>query len=179
MTITDGINEFMISDSMLSNVDNGIVINPLYDYWNTELFIEKKNNKFVYILKKYPEDGDILKRYKVIESNDNKLLLVNSDDYSEIKMFYDNMLQADSKGKYGIISFAAELFAFKCYQNYYLEGTVEADPNIVYWDLEFKLSEYLNNNNKKEVWEKTKEILKLNYCLNLDNVIDKGMELWK
>lgn len=52
MTITDSINEFTIRDGMLSNVDNGIVVNPLYDYWSTELFIERKNNKFVYILKK-------------------------------------------------------------------------------------------------------------------------------
>lgn len=179
MIITDGLNEFRIRDDMLSNVDNGIIINPLYDYWNIELFIEKKNNKFVYILKKFPEAGDILKKYKIIESNDDKLLLVSSDDYSEIKMLYDNMLQVDSKRKYVIIKSVAELFAYECYQNYYLEGTVENDPNIIYLGLEFKLSEYLDNSYKKEIWEKTKEILKINYYLNLDKVIDRGMELWK
>lgn len=178
MIITDGINEFMIREDMLSNIKNGIIINPIYDYWSIELFIEKKKNKFVSILKRFPEDGDVLKTYKVIDSKDNKLLF-NRNDYSELKMLYENMLLVDSKRKYVIIKSVAELFAYECYQNYYLEGTVESDPNIIYLGLEFKLSEYLDNNYKKEIWEKTKEILKINYYLNLDKVIDRGMELWK
>lgn len=178
MIVTDGINEVEFKKEMLVEDEKGIIIKPLYDYWSTELLIERNKKKYKRILKQFPDGGDVVKIYKIIKNSNNKIFLTK-DDYKEINLIYQNMQLDDSKRENAIIKSVSELFAYECYQNYFLEDTVEKDPNVVYLGLEFALAEYVRYKYKKEVWKRTKDILKQDYKINLDKILNEGMKQWK
>lgn len=134
---------------MLIENERGIIIKPLYDYWSTELLIERNIKKYKRILKKSLDGGDVVKIYKIIKNSNNKIFLTK-DDYKEINLIYQNMQLDDAKRENAIIKSVSELFAYECYQNYFVEDTVEKDPNVVYFGLEFALAEYVRYKYKRK-----------------------------
>lgn len=149
MIKTDGINGVEIKKEMLIENERGIIIKPLYDYWSTELLIERNIKKYKRILKEFPDGGDVVKIYKIIKNSNNKILLTK-DDYKEINLIYQNMQLDDAKRENAIIKSVSELFTYECYQNYFVEDKVEKDPNVVYSGLEFALTEYVRYKYKRK-----------------------------
>lgn len=175
ITITDGKERLILRENMLKKDKRGIIIKPPADYWYIELLIEKKRSKILRIIKKFPESGDEIKYYQNLERKEKNLILLDNDDYDEVKRLYNNMQIVDDNRKSTVIKAVSELFAYECYHNYCLEELDEMNCKDIYTDLELALQGYNECiTYKDEIWERTKDILKKDYKVNLDDKFEGG-----
>lgn len=126
MTITDGKESFIIDNKDVTNKKDGYIIGIDENIWCIELFIKKeKNNCFKAIIKRLPssskDGGDELKSYNILDNPNFNEFLLSSSDYKEIKRLYENMQLVKKNRKQSIVEAFASLFAYECYENYYLQ----------------------------------------------------------
>lgn len=171
ITITNGIEEISIKENMTKKTKKGIIISPCRDYWYIELFAEVKKGKYTRIIKKLPPDsGDELKSYYNLDIYSEKGIVLSNEDYAEVKRLYENMQVVDIKRKESIILAAATLFAYECYQNYYLEELYKVPSEEMFEEIVVALQQYKElSTYKKEIYAMAKKILKEKY--ELENLL--------
>ncbi len=171
--ITDGKNKFELDENLLLKSERGYIINSPFDYWNTELLIEEKKNKFVNIIKKLPDIGDELQYFRILKCTKNNEILLNVDDYIEVKTFYDNLSSPPEIRKNAILTAVSQLFAYECYQTYYLER-IPYDLDDMFNELQLCMPKYYDSTiTRKEIIQQAKIILKEQYGVNLNSELEE------
>lgn len=177
ITITNGVEEFIVREELTKKVKRGFVISPCREFWYLELVVEQDNEKerYVRIIKKFPEKtGDELKNYYNLNEEKGKILLSN-EDYEEVKRLYDKMQLVDDKRKVAVVKAISTLFAYECYENYYLEELFEVEIDDIYLEITNNLVSYNECKiYKKEIYNATKKMLKDVYKFDLDKLFDGG-----
>ena len=177
MTISDGKESFKIDKKDITNKKEGYIIGIDENIWCIELFIKKdKNNCFTTIIKRLPssskDGGDELKSYNILDNPNFNEFLLSSSDYKEIKRLYENMQLVKKNRKQSIVEAFASLFAYECYENYYLQELWEVKDKDLFASITSGSDyQYECLCLKSEIYKKTKEILKEKYKVNLNKFI--------
>ena len=168
VTITDGKNKFFIDKRTLWNRKadlEGLATKLKYSYWAIELlFICHEKDSYEKIVKCYVDGDDYVKEYPNLDKSLKDTILLSEEDYNEVERLYANLNSVRDYREEAIIEAGAILFSYEYYQNYILEdGEFEIDVDEV-----FDLSDLLKGlkNYKKEIFEKSKSILKEKYDID-------------
>ncbi len=171
ITITNGKEKFTIKKNKLwerKEFFKGLATKFKYSYWGIELlFVKKGIGKFEKIIKCLPDGDDIDKEYINLDNKQRNYILLNDDDYAEVKMLYDNMNTDIDYRKEAYIESTSILFAYELYQNHILEDDTDVDPDDIFYN--WINQNYCYKNYKEEIYAKAKKILKEKY--NVENIL--------
>lgn len=174
--ISDGKEKISIKEKELKKERNYYKIILKNDYICVNLFLKLKNNNGVITIKQIEKRllsssdnaGDLEKVYpNLIESN-NKVLLSN-EDYLEVKRLYEKLKTTDEDRVNTIIDCYSNMMAYECYMAFIVEELGEVRVEHIFkdtncdWFSSQELKKYKNN-----IYDKTKNILKEKYKVNLD-----------
>lgn len=171
--ITDDKEELIIKKQDLIQIDNVFILKSKNYFFDIEFDFVFKNKKLIEIRKCYTsanESGDVIKVYKVKKSKNERYVL-KEEDFNEIKRIINKMNVNDFR-KETIISSTSEIFACECYLNYYLEELYESSVETIFDEFICRYLPYSKeiHKYKKEIFAKTRELLKSKYEVDIDNI---------
>ena len=168
MIITDGVKKINDETRPSENEFGKIILGLDTQYWYSELFVDQNGN----IVKRFPKAGDVIEIFNNMNQKSDKVILLKPDDYNEFRKLYNNMQQPNPYRKKTLILSVANLFAYKCYQTYFLERLMYEDCNILFSDLVSCIMDYQEcEEYREEIYERTRQILKNIYKIDLDKKI--------
>ena len=139
---------------------------------------EKQNetNKIVSIQKRLQcvgeTLGDLLKEYKILDNDCNKILL-SYDDYKEIKRLVENLNKEDIYREDVYVEAYSQIMAYECYLNYLVEELDVVSINDIF---QYVCSCCLPTKEKESyrnrIIQNTKKILKEKYGTNLEKIFE-------
>ena len=139
---------------------------------------EKQNetNKIVSIQKRLQcvgeTLGDLLKEYKILDNDGNKILL-SYDDYKEIKRLVENLNKEDIYREDVYVEAYSQIMAYECYLNYLVEELDVVSINDIF---QYVCSCCLPTKEKElyrnRIIQNTRKILKEKYGTNLEKIFE-------
>lgn len=176
IVISNGKEKIGIKEKELKKERNYYKIILENDYICVNLFFKLKNNNGVITIKQIEKRllssgdnaGDLEKVYPNMIDSNNKILLSNND-YSEVKRLYEKLKTPDDDRVDTIIGCYSNLMAYECYMAFVVEELREVKVEHIFkdtncdWFSNQELKKYKNN-----IYDKTKNILKEKYKVNLD-----------
>lgn len=176
IVISNGKEKISIKEKELKKERNYYKIILENNYICVNLFFKLKNNNGVITIKQIEKRllssgdnaGDLEKVYPNLIDSNNKILLSNND-YSEVKRLYEKLKTPDDDRVNTIIGCYSNLMAYECYMTFVVEELREVRVEHIFKDTNYdwfssqELKKYKNN-----IYDKTKNILKEKYKVNLD-----------
>lgn len=155
-----------------------IKINILVLNWY--FFYDKtfRKNKIISIQKRLSCSGepvgDLIKDFKILECNSNKITLP-SNDYKELKKLVENLNIEDIYREDVYVKAYSEIMAYECYLNYLVEELDGVSINDIF---QYACSCCLPTKEKElyrnRIIQNTKKILKEKYGTELEKIFEGG-----
>lgn len=178
LKITNNKESFIIENERLKKFENyykyvnqnkNICVELLFLYEETN-----KSDKTVSIQKRLQcvgeSLGDILKEYKILENDGNKIVL-SCDDYIEIKRLVENLNKKDEYREDVYVESYSQIMAYECYLNYLVEELNSVSINDIF---QYVCSGCLSSKEKekyrKSIIQNTEKILKEKYDVDLGKI---------
>lgn len=116
--------------------------------------------------------GDLIKDFKILECNSNKITL-SSNDYKELKKLVENLNVEDIYREDVYVKAYSEIMAYECYLNYLVEELDSVSINDIFQYvgsccLSTKEKELYRNS----IIQNTKKILKEKYGTDLEKIFE-------
>lgn len=116
--------------------------------------------------------GDLIKDFKILECNSNKITL-SSNDYKELKKLVENLNIEDIYREDVYVKAYSEIMAYECYLNYLVEELDSVSINDIFQYvgsccLSTKEKELYRNS----IIQNAKKILKEKYGTNLEKIFE-------
>lgn len=174
--ITNGKEKFFIKENELKKCRNYYTIIVENDFICINLHFVLKKIDNAYAIKQIEKrlasssdrGGDVEKIYPNLIKSNNKVML-NDKDYIEVKRLKNNLKTTDEDRINTIIECYANMMAYECYMAFIIEELGEVRVEHIFkdtncdWFSSQELKKY-----KNKIYNKTKNILKEKYKVNLD-----------
>lgn len=160
--VTNGQDNIKINEQNLIESSKGYIIKPLLDYYLIELLFVKENNYITKIIKTYLGGETALDCFENKKLTSN-IILLSEKDFERFKKVYYNMLSKNNLQKRAIVEAYAELLSFEYYQATEIEDCHSVSKDEIFEDELSNIYDYKKY--KKEIYKRTKEILKEKYSL--------------
>ena len=182
ITITNRKDKIILNEDELKIKEGNYFFykNDFYTNWEIEIIFSVVDDNISEIKKSFGSAdgycGDVLSEYPNQIKSRDKVVLSNND-FNEVKRLLDKLRAGDRHKRNAIVNAYAQLLAYECYTDLIVYELDSINVEYIFKDI-YERGYFRNEKDKykKDIYERTKELLKEEYNAELDYIFDGGNE---
>ena len=182
ITITNRKDKIILNDDELKIKEGNYYFykNDFYTNWEIEIIFSVVDDNIIEIKKSFGSEEvyceDVLSEYTNQIKSRDKVVLSNND-FNEVKRLLEKLRAGDTHKRNAIVNAYAQLLAYECYTDLIVYELDSINLEYIFKDIyERGYFRTEKDKYKKDIYERTKELLKEEYNVDLDYIFDGGNE---